>query len=109
MHYLYIFFIFQGLYDIHIQMQGVPIMAWDAPPLSNNIYASEVSFNFHILGLHSDEAAETCGYAYQALIGIGMSIWRHTNAHTQTCTDTPVHKHMSTHALTPHHARMQLQ
>ncbi|XP_063859826.1 H(+)/Cl(-) exchange transporter 7-like isoform X3 [Scylla paramamosain] len=32
----------QGLYDIHIQMQGVPIMAWDAPPLSNNIYASEV-------------------------------------------------------------------
>lgn len=34
---------FQGLYDIHIQMTGVPIMAWEAPPLSNNIYASEVS------------------------------------------------------------------
>ncbi|XP_042209017.1 H(+)/Cl(-) exchange transporter 7-like isoform X2 [Homarus americanus] len=32
----------EGIYDIHIQMQGVPIMAWDAPPLSNNIYASEV-------------------------------------------------------------------
>ncbi|XP_068221966.1 H(+)/Cl(-) exchange transporter 7 isoform X2 [Palaemon carinicauda] len=32
----------EGLYDIHIQMTGVPIMGWDAPPLSNNIYASEV-------------------------------------------------------------------
>ncbi|XP_042861796.1 H(+)/Cl(-) exchange transporter 7-like isoform X2 [Penaeus japonicus] len=32
----------EGLYDIHIQMTGVPIMAWEAPPLSNNIYASEV-------------------------------------------------------------------
>ncbi|XP_076030012.1 chloride channel protein 7 isoform X4 [Oratosquilla oratoria] len=32
----------EGLYDIHIQMSGVPIMAWEAPPLSNNIYASEV-------------------------------------------------------------------
>ncbi|KAG0726682.1 H(+)/Cl(-) exchange transporter 7 [Chionoecetes opilio] len=32
----------EGIYDMHIQMQGVPIMGWDAPPLSNNIYASEV-------------------------------------------------------------------
>ncbi|KAK7069323.1 H(+)/Cl(-) exchange transporter 7 [Halocaridina rubra] len=32
----------EGIYDIHIQMTGVPIMGWDAPPLSNNIYASEV-------------------------------------------------------------------
>ncbi|XP_045130984.1 H(+)/Cl(-) exchange transporter 7-like [Portunus trituberculatus] len=44
----------EGLYDIHIQMQGVPIMAWDAPPLSNNIYASEV-LNRPVTTLHTVE------------------------------------------------------
>lgn len=32
----------EGIYDIHIQMTGIPILAWEAPPLSNNIYASEI-------------------------------------------------------------------
>lgn len=37
-----LFFIFQSIYDIHIQLSGIPLMAWDPPPLSTNIYASEV-------------------------------------------------------------------
>lgn len=44
----------EGLYDIHIQMQGVPIMAWVAPPLSNNIYATEV-MNRPVVTLRSVE------------------------------------------------------
>ncbi|XP_049950327.1 H(+)/Cl(-) exchange transporter 7 isoform X1 [Schistocerca serialis cubense] len=32
----------EGIYDIHIQICGVPILPWEPPPLSNNIYASEV-------------------------------------------------------------------
>ncbi|XP_069998850.1 H(+)/Cl(-) exchange transporter 7 isoform X2 [Penaeus vannamei] len=44
----------EGLYDIHIQMTGVPIMAWEAPPLSNNIYASEV-MNRPVVSLRSVE------------------------------------------------------
>ncbi|KAG7210228.1 hypothetical protein KM043_011778 [Ampulex compressa] len=32
----------EGIYDIHIQMAGIPFLAWEAPPLSNNIYASEI-------------------------------------------------------------------
>ncbi|XP_020707477.2 H(+)/Cl(-) exchange transporter 7 [Athalia rosae] len=32
----------EGIYDIHIQMNGVPILPWEPPPLSNNIYASEI-------------------------------------------------------------------
>ncbi|XP_046616599.1 H(+)/Cl(-) exchange transporter 7 isoform X1 [Neodiprion virginianus] len=32
----------EGIYDIHIQMTGVPILPWEPPPLSNNIYASEI-------------------------------------------------------------------
>ena len=32
----------EGIYDIHTQMAGIPILAWEAPPLSNNIYASEI-------------------------------------------------------------------
>ncbi|XP_053987126.1 H(+)/Cl(-) exchange transporter 7 [Hylaeus anthracinus] len=32
----------EGIYDIHIQMAGIPILPWEAPPLSNNIYASEI-------------------------------------------------------------------
>lgn len=44
----------EGLYDIHIQMNGVPIMGWDAPPLSNNIYASEV-MNRPVVTLRSVE------------------------------------------------------
>ncbi|OXU19666.1 hypothetical protein TSAR_006094 [Trichomalopsis sarcophagae] len=32
----------EGIYDIHIQMAGVPLLPWEAPPLSNNIYASEI-------------------------------------------------------------------
>lgn len=32
----------KSIYDIHIQLSGIPLMAWDPPPLSSNIYASEV-------------------------------------------------------------------
>ncbi|XP_011503204.1 PREDICTED: H(+)/Cl(-) exchange transporter 7 [Ceratosolen solmsi marchali] len=32
----------EGIYDIHIQMAGIPLLPWEAPPLSNNIYASEI-------------------------------------------------------------------
>lgn len=35
-------FIFQGIYDIHIQMAGIPLLPWESPPLSNNIYATEI-------------------------------------------------------------------
>jgi chloride channel 7 len=33
---------FQGIYDIHVQLSGVPLLPWEPPPLSYNIYASEV-------------------------------------------------------------------
>ena len=32
----------KGIYDIHIQLSGVPLLPWEPPPLSNNIYASEI-------------------------------------------------------------------
>jgi hypothetical protein len=32
----------QGIYDIHIQLAGVPLLPWEPPPLTHNIYASEV-------------------------------------------------------------------
>ena len=32
----------EGLYDIHIQLAGVPLLAWEPPPLSATTYASEV-------------------------------------------------------------------
>uniref|UniRef100_A0A0C9R3S7 Chloride channel protein n=1 Tax=Fopius arisanus TaxID=64838 RepID=A0A0C9R3S7_9HYME len=32
----------EGIYDIHIQMAGIPLLPWEAPPLSNNIYVSEI-------------------------------------------------------------------
>ncbi|XP_074647081.1 H(+)/Cl(-) exchange transporter 7-like [Tubulanus polymorphus] len=32
----------EGLYDIHIQLQSVPLLLWDAPPISANISATEV-------------------------------------------------------------------
>lgn len=32
----------QGIYEIHIQLAGVPLLPWDPPPLSNNIYVSEI-------------------------------------------------------------------
>ena len=32
----------EGLYDIHIQLAGVPLLGWDPPPLSATIYASQV-------------------------------------------------------------------
>lgn len=41
-HFLKIYFKLKGIYDIHIQLVGVPMLAWEAPPLSHNIYASEV-------------------------------------------------------------------
>lgn len=40
--YMYNSLILQGIYDIHTQMAGIPILPWEAPPLSNNIYASEI-------------------------------------------------------------------
>ncbi|XP_058795019.1 H(+)/Cl(-) exchange transporter 7 [Phymastichus coffea] len=35
-------FFFEGIYDIHIQLTGVPLLPWEPPPLSNNIYTSEI-------------------------------------------------------------------
>ncbi|XP_050541716.1 H(+)/Cl(-) exchange transporter 7 [Daktulosphaira vitifoliae] len=32
----------ESIYDVHIQLSGIPLMAWDPPSLSSNIYASEV-------------------------------------------------------------------
>ncbi|PSN34928.1 H(+)/Cl(-) exchange transporter 7 [Blattella germanica] len=32
----------EGIYDIHIQLSGVPLLPWEPPPLSYNIYASEI-------------------------------------------------------------------
>jgi len=32
----------EGLYDIHIQLAGVPLLSWEPPPLSETTYASEV-------------------------------------------------------------------
>uniref|UniRef100_A0A8D9AXJ9 Chloride channel protein n=1 Tax=Cacopsylla melanoneura TaxID=428564 RepID=A0A8D9AXJ9_9HEMI len=32
-------FFTEGLYDIHIQLAGIPLLAWDPPPLSSNITA----------------------------------------------------------------------
>jgi len=32
----------EGLYDIHIQLAGVPLLSWEPPPLSATTYASEV-------------------------------------------------------------------
>ncbi|XP_034241904.1 H(+)/Cl(-) exchange transporter 7 isoform X2 [Thrips palmi] len=32
----------EGIYDIHIMLAGVPLLSWDPPPLSHDIYASEI-------------------------------------------------------------------
>ncbi|XP_047995343.1 H(+)/Cl(-) exchange transporter 7 [Leguminivora glycinivorella] len=32
----------EGIYDIHIQLAGVPFLPWEPPPLAHNVYASEV-------------------------------------------------------------------
>lgn len=32
----------EGIYDIHIQLAGVPLLSWEPPALAHNIYASEV-------------------------------------------------------------------
>ncbi|CAK1595967.1 unnamed protein product [Parnassius mnemosyne] len=32
----------EGIYDIHIQLAGVPLLGWDPPPLTHTVYASEV-------------------------------------------------------------------
>ena len=35
MAYLFLFyFYFQGLYDIHIKLQGVPLLGWEAPVMA---------------------------------------------------------------------------
>ncbi|CAH0393157.1 unnamed protein product [Bemisia tabaci] len=35
-------FFSEGIYDYHIQLSGVPLLAWEPPPLSGNIYANQV-------------------------------------------------------------------
>ncbi|XP_044758557.1 H(+)/Cl(-) exchange transporter 7 [Coccinella septempunctata] len=32
----------EGIYDTYIQLSGVPLLPWEPPPLTHNIYASEV-------------------------------------------------------------------
>ncbi|XP_041977945.1 H(+)/Cl(-) exchange transporter 7 [Aricia agestis] len=32
----------EGIYDIHIQLAGVPLLGWEAPPLAHTVYASQV-------------------------------------------------------------------
>lgn len=49
------FIIFKSIYDIHIQLSGIPLMAWDPPPLSSNIYASEV-MSYPVIAFRSKES-----------------------------------------------------
>ncbi|CAH1401842.1 unnamed protein product [Nezara viridula] len=35
-------FFCEGFYDVHIHLQAVPLLDWDPPPLSSNLFASEV-------------------------------------------------------------------
>ncbi|KAJ1526636.1 hypothetical protein ONE63_008221 [Megalurothrips usitatus] len=32
----------EGIYDIHIMLSGVPLLPWEPPPLSHDVYASEI-------------------------------------------------------------------
>jgi len=41
----------EGLYDIHIQLAGVPLLSWEPPPLSATTYASEV-MSYPMVMLH---------------------------------------------------------
>ncbi|XP_017769929.1 PREDICTED: H(+)/Cl(-) exchange transporter 7 [Nicrophorus vespilloides] len=52
-----------GIYDIHIQLSGVPFLSWDPPPLSHNIYASEVMSH----PIASLKNVENVGYIAQLL------------------------------------------
>ncbi|XP_060838780.1 LOW QUALITY PROTEIN: H(+)/Cl(-) exchange transporter 7-like [Rhopalosiphum padi] len=45
----------ESIYDIHIQLSGIPLMAWDPPPLSSNIYASEV-MSYPVIAFRSKES-----------------------------------------------------
>lgn len=47
-------FYVQGIYEICTQMAGVPVLPWEAPPLSNNIYASEI-MNHPVVPLKTTE------------------------------------------------------
>ncbi|XP_033127190.1 H(+)/Cl(-) exchange transporter 7-like, partial [Anneissia japonica] len=44
----------EGLYDIHIQLQSVPILPWEPPQLTANIHASEI-MNRPVVTLNSIE------------------------------------------------------
>ena len=42
-----IFHLFQGIYDMHIHVQGVPILGWEPPLMSSNISARYVDLRYH--------------------------------------------------------------
>ncbi|KAF4520380.1 hypothetical protein B566_EDAN012885 [Ephemera danica] len=48
----------EGLYDMHIHLTGVPILGWEPPPLSHNIYASEL-MSHPVITLRSVESVAT--------------------------------------------------
>jgi hypothetical protein len=50
---LFLWCVFAGLYDIHIQLSGVPILGWHSPPLTATIYASEVAFLYWSMALRA--------------------------------------------------------
>ncbi|CAG7629207.1 unnamed protein product [Allacma fusca] len=48
----------EGIYDTHIQLMGVPLLPWEPPPLSHNIYATEV-MSCPVVTFHMKETVGT--------------------------------------------------
>ncbi|XP_075233875.1 H(+)/Cl(-) exchange transporter 7-like isoform X2 [Lycorma delicatula] len=56
-------FFSEGIYDIHIQLSGVPILAWEPPPLSSNKRACE----FMSYPVYTLRPIETVGHIVDVL------------------------------------------
>lgn len=48
----------EGLYDIHIHLNCVPLLAWEPPALTRNVYASDI-MSTPVITLHSTESVGT--------------------------------------------------
>jgi len=79
----------EGIYDIHIQLAGVPLLSWDPPPLSATTYASEVmshpviSFSTHEkVGRIWDVLKSTSHNGFPVVDGLPIELDQNLNRRT---------------------------
>jgi len=63
----------QGIYDMHVQLMGLPVLPWAPPPLSHNVSARQI-MSAPVRVLHTVERVSTVLHVLESCLHQGFPV-----------------------------------